>query len=344
MNRLTHPFEEMSGPSAQSAGTSEMPPRRNQDGRPLIGVVRNPRSHRNKGRNSQFSGHPDVIVAEPSGRMDLPRVLGELADKGIDYLVINGGDGTIRDVITKGIPIFGDNWPGIIILPKGKTNALAVDLGSPADWSLKNAMDAIDSGRFIERRPIEISPKADPGTQISGFIFGAGAFTIGIRAGQQAHSWGAFNSFAVGATASWGVLQGFFGGADNRWRKGTGMKLWLGKKRLPMKHSGYGDPDRRWLLLVSTLEHFPLGMKIFGRLGSGLKLAVLDAPRRRILAALPVVLFGWDRAWMPRAGLHRRVAHEFELDLEDQFILDGEEFPGGTYIVREGPLLRFVVP
>ena len=67
-------------------------------------------------------------------------------------------------------------------------------------------------------------------------------------------------------------------------------------------------------------------------------------PRRRMLAAIPAVLLGWDKPWMPKSGLHRRVASEFELELEDEFILDGEEFPGGRYMVREGPKLRFVVP
>ncbi len=345
MERASHPFSEMSGPTANASGGSNIVPGRALEGRPLVGVIRNPRSHRNIGRDSLFAGHPDVIVVEPAGRTDLPRALTELAERGIDYLVINGGDGTIRDVLTKGLSVFGSHWPALIILPKGKTNALAVDLGAPTGWSLSDAMAAIENGRFIERCAIQVSPKADPDTQVSGFILGAGAFTTGIRAGQTAHDWGAFNSFAVGATSVWGVTQAFIGSAGNLWRRGTKMEIRLGANRKPMKHSGYGDKSRRWLLLASTLEYFPLGMKLFGRLGSGLKLAILDAPRRRMLGSLPFVLtFGWDQPWMPQSGLHRRVAHEFELELDGEFILDGEEFPAGHYLIREGPKLRFVVP
>ena len=61
----------------------------------------------------------------------------------IDYLVVDGGDGTVRDVLTCGAGIFGESWPTLIVLPNGKTNALAADLGLPTNWSLSDAMEAI---------------------------------------------------------------------------------------------------------------------------------------------------------------------------------------------------------
>ena len=92
-------------------------------------------------------------------------------------------------------------------LPKGKTNALNVDLGAPVDWSLEEAIAAYSSGRRIVRRPLAISREGDDGPAMLGFIIGAGAFTHGVDAGQDAHSLGFFNSLAVGAASVWGILR-----------------------------------------------------------------------------------------------------------------------------------------
>ena len=54
---------------------------------------------------------------------------------------------------TCGQAVFGDDWPAIAVLPKGKTNALTVDLGVPDDWTLQDAIDALDGGGRTRRRP-----------------------------------------------------------------------------------------------------------------------------------------------------------------------------------------------
>lgn len=311
---------------------------------PTVGLIYNPRSHRNKGQDLDSRIAPDVIVAQPGDRSQLPEALARLAERGIDLLVINGGDGTVRDVLTCGDAIFGDEWPAIAVLPKGKTNALTVDLDAPGDWTLQAAIDAFENGRRILRSPIAITPLDQPDPRILGFILGAGAFTIGTRAGQSAHKLGAFNSLAVGVTTIWGLLQTLFGSRANPWRRGTKMDIRLAPGGAPLAHSGAGDPERRQFLLASTLERFPAGIKPFGTLGKGLKLAVLDQVARRMTALLPAVLLGWSPATLRDRGIHQLAATAFDIELDDQFILDGEAFPAGRYRVEPGPELEFVAP
>ena len=206
---------------------------------PRIGLVYNPRSHKSRGLDMAAIERAGVFVAGAHGREQLPEVLAEMRAARIDYLIVNGGDGTVRDVLTAGLGAFGDRWPELAVLPRGKTNALNVDLGAPADWTLEGAIDAYATGRRIVRRPLEVRPE-DGAPPLAGFIFGAGAFATGIRAGQDAHRMGLFDSLAVGLTAAWGLSRAFFGPDSDIWRRGVAADIRLGEEEQPLVRSPYG--------------------------------------------------------------------------------------------------------
>jgi len=309
-----------------------------------IGMIYNPRSHRNRGRDLDASIAPHIYLAQPGNRDQLPQALADFAERQINLLIINGGDGTVRDVLTSGMPVFGDNWPDIAVLPKGKTNALTVDLDAPKDWSLQGAIEAFEGKRRIVRRPVLIHPVDDPDAKAYGFILGAGALTIGTQAGQSAHRLGAFNSLAVAVTAVWGVVQFMFGSKNNPWRRGVMLDIDLDDADQTLSHSGLGDLERRQLLIASTLERLPAGLKAFGPHREGLKLAVLDQISRRTALQLPAVVSGWTPSDLAEKGFHQVSTKGFTMELDESFILDGEAFPPGQYRVCSGPELRFVAP
>ena len=312
---------------------------------PRVGVIYNPRSHRNQGADFDCGVNPHVHIATPEKRDALPEALAGFAKADIDLLVINGGDGTVRDVLTCGQTIFGDNWPAIAVLPKGKTNALTVDLGVPLEWTLQDAVDAFDAGERVVRRPIEISDAtAGPESRVLGFILGAGAFTMATKAGQSAHKLGAFNSAVVGVTALWALAQALFASRKNPWRKGSRMAIGLGKQRTPMAHSGSGDPDYRQVLFASTLENLPAGLQPFGRLRTGLRLVAVDQVNRRTAALVPWIVRGKIQNGLRERGIHQLSLPEFTLEIDDSFIFDGEAFPAGYYRIGQGPALCFVTP
>ncbi len=307
-----------------------------------VGVVFNPRSHRNAKLRETVAGLPGVHVAAPARRADLRPALEDFIAKGIGCLVISGGDGTVRDVLTAGLPLFGEDWPELAVIPAGKTNALNVDLGAPKDWDVVGVIAALDQGRRVIRRPLVVRD-LESGAELIGFIFGAGIFTAAIAAGQDAHRLGAFDSLAVGATTAWGVIQSMFGTDRNVWRRGVAMRIRTGAERSDLPRSRWGDPARRTMLLASTLDKFPAGTRPFGSL-EGFKLAVIDHPRRRVMAAIPAIAAGWEGAWLAANGFHQLATTRIEIDLEGRFILDGEAFPAGRYEIVPGPPLSFVVP
>jgi diacylglycerol kinase (ATP) len=347
MERVIYKFSPLVAQSPAQVAHGRAAPQVRRDrrvGDPRVGLIYNPRSHRNKGQDLAGADAAGISVAQPDLRQDIAGALAQFAEKGIDYLIINGGDGTVRDVLTMGQGVFGDNWPTLAILPKGKTNALNIDLGAPERWTLAEALAAYSNGSRVTRRPLLVAREGAQELPMLGFFFGAGAFTLGIEAGQEAHELGFFNSLAVVITGAWGVAQALFGSDANIWRRGSPMELALLPSGDPVAHSGHGDPARRSIMLASTLETLPMGIKLFGADHRGLKLAVLDKPRRRILASVPAILLGWQPDWLKRAGFHQLDAEGFTLDVAEPVILDGEAFPSGRYVVEQGPELTFVVP
>jgi hypothetical protein len=306
---------------------------------PLVGVIRNPRSFRNEGLAPELAARAEVITEATQKRQELFEVLARFAGAGIDYLAIDGGDGTVRDVLTWGASVFGDDWPPLIVLPKGKTNALAADLGLPARWDLDRAIERADAGSFARRRALVVADAGDPQARALGFMLGAGVFTRSISLGQSAHRWGAFNSLAVVVTTFWSLAQALFAGRGNPWRRPSGIRV-TDEGGQPIA----GDDPRRYVLLSSTLENFPMGLRPFGAAREGLKLVILDRPWRRSLLRIPLIAFGRLPARPARLGYHWAAPESYLMTLDDRFILDGEAFPPGAYRVSAGPELRFVVP
>ena len=312
---------------------------------PLVGIIRNPRSHRNAGLSPEMEDCSNILTETPGSRADLRASLMTFARRGVDYLVVDGGDGTVRDVLTAGADIFGDAWPTMVILPKGKTNALAVDLGLAPDWSLADAMAAAQSGKTLTRRPLRLTSLESRPACVQGFFMGTGAFAIGTKAGQQAHQRGVFNSMAVGLIVLWCIVLTLFGPARSLWRQSQRMRIVDRDTGRDAPYCGTGRWNERYMTIATTLERFPLGARPFGRNAApGLKLAVVDSPRRWLMAILPLAAFGLVPRALRKAGLHRFSARALDLEIGSSFILDGEAFPAGRYALEEGPLLTFVVP
>lgn len=344
MHGTIYEFERLPEFQRQGAGhASSLPAAR--AGVPLVGIIRNPRSHRNKGQAPELADCSNILTETPQTRAFLHECLARFARRGIDYLVIDGGDGTVRDVLSCGAEIFGDEWPALIVLPKGKTNALAVDLGLPGEWSLTEALVAVQQGRSVTRHPLRITSAKPSEGCAQGFILGAGVFTLATELGQETHRRGAFNSFAVGVTILWGLLQMFFGRLGNRWRSCTRMRMRDAQNGEDLPYSGRGNPDERFLMVATTFENFPLGAKPFGKnVRPGIKLGILDWPARWIIMLMPAILYGLRARFLENKGVHRLYADAVDLELDGSFILDGESFPAGRYTLQPGPLLNFVIP
>lgn len=305
------------------------------DGQLHAGVICNPRSHRNrKAEIAHQVPAPDVVLAAPRTHGELAATLTEFAARGIGLLVIDGGDGTVRDVLTAAADAFGDDMPQVAVLPTGKTNALALDLGLPIGWSLDQVLAAAQTGGIRKRSPVIV--RRPDSVDLHGFLFGAGVFVRATELAQRTHKAGAFDGFAVALAVVWTVLKTLFGGASSDWRRGEPMRIAADGETL--------IDGSTFIALGSTLENLPLGVKPFGPPRPGLKALVGAAPPRRLVTAIVRVLVGQRGDWFERRGYYHRDAKSVELDVPGGFILDGELYAGGPVTLTEGPQLHFVVP
>jgi hypothetical protein len=301
-----------------------------------VGIIFNRRAHRNLGQ--EFAAREigySVDWSHPDTEQDLRDALARFARSEIDTLVIDGGDGTIRDVLGIAPAYFRSGLPRVAIIPSGKTNALALDLGIPVSWSLDDALDAIAHGRCKLRSPIEIRHAAAVTPHLRGFLFGVGAFVDATAIAQDVHGLGGFRGVAVGLSLAAAITQTVFAGSNNRWRRGLDVRVTL-PDCAPAEQAYY-------TILGTTLKRLPLNLRPFGRARPGVRVLAVEAPPRHLLATLPALLAGSEAGWLARFGYHHRAVNSIRLNFEAGFVLDGEQFPGGDLILSHGDPIEFVV-
>ena len=295
-------------------------------------VLRNPRAHAHRRGRRPEPQPVRAPVAEPGTPGELRDVLRDWAAAGVTRIVVDGGDGTVRELLGALQAAFGDRPVELAVLPSGKTNALADDLGRGRRLGLDAALGSV---RTAVRAPVEVEGGGE-GAVRRGFVLGMGVFPDAVRLAQTLHGAGLFGGLAVGAALAGVAARVLCGPASDPWRAGRSMRL---------ERDGAGEAEgARFLLLLSTLERLPLGLLPFGPERPGLKLLEVDAPPRRLLSALPAVLSGRDRPWLQAAGYRRAEVREVRVAGGGPFILDGELFEGGDLRVRSGAPVTFVLP
>lgn len=303
------------------------------------GVIRNPLSHAYlKGwRGAEVPA--GVLLAEPTSPEALAAELKAFAAERVELIVIDGGDGTVREVITALPAAYGEEAPLLALAPTGKTNILAFDIGVPRGWPIAAALEAAARPDPIVkiRAPMQVRRKDKDAPPLSGFVFGAAGFVRGkLMAGDLHKRAGVFQNTAVGLTLAGAVAETLRAGGKGSWREGERLSLSID-----------GGPVRqgpRLVTMATTLERLPFAMRPFGPARPGLKVLDVDAPPRRLMTTLPALLWGSDDGRLAELGYRRGGAERLTLGLEGPFVLDGEVYPGGTLVISPGPPLRFLTP
>ncbi|MCB8875184.1 acylglycerol kinase family protein [Acidisoma silvae] len=291
-------------------------------------MIINPRSHANKTKPADFSEvlarYPEVQAASPDGLPELQATLTHFAADGVTLLIVCGGDGTLRDVVSALPQSYPGQMPEIAILSAGNTNLAARVLGSAgSDSAALEKLLAAAAANQLTRKVcplLQVSWPEEPArAPVRGFLFGAASFTEVKRVANAAvHRSGLRHGMEVAVTVTVTALRAILG-RDPAIKKGWPMTLTVGDRP--------AVDGQRMLVMATTLDSLMLGLWPFwGKGQGGIRWLDIDASPRRLAAGLTNMLMHRPKPWMLRGGYRSGRGNSLRLLLTQPFILDGEAF------------------
>ena len=300
--------------------------------RARLALLSNPRSTGNVAQlprvRAYCAEHPDIFHYEVERVEQIGEALRTIARVKPAMLVINGGDGTVQAALTELFNggQFGNSPPPVAVLPSGKTNLIALDLGVHGDpvAALGRLVDLAQGDlapHVVPRELIALRHGSGDGRPVIGmFLGGAGLADTMLYCRHKIYPLGLPNGVSH-ALAALALMV----------RQLSGLKMsFLPPAPAPLSVSvrrGGKLTGRFALLLVTTLERLLLSSDIGEHGPTGrLKLLAIEQRPFLLLRAFAASLFGkLDRSRLE--GIHFEGAEEISIEGDaSDVILDGETF------------------
>ena len=318
--------------------------------RPRIALLSNPRSTGNIAQLPRIRAfcaeHPDVFHYEVEHAHQIGDAMRTIARVQPKLLVINGGDGTVQAALTElhNGGHFEGAAPPVAVLPSGKTNLIAMDLGIQGDpvKSLEKLIELARSdfsSNLVARELIALSYEENGDKPVIGmFLGGAGLADIMLYCRNRIYPLGLPNGISHVITAFAVVL-----------RQVIGLKAkFLPPEPQPLRVSvrkGGAITGKFALLAVTTLEKLLLSGELGSAGGGPLKFVAVEQRAGSLLGAFFASLRGrLGRKKLRGVHVEEADAISIEGDSSD-VILDGETFraeAGRPIFLRPAAPLSFV--
>jgi diacylglycerol kinase family enzyme len=313
-----------------------------------VALLSNPHSTGNRAQlprvRDYCARHPDIFHYEVEEIGQIPDAMRTIARVSPKVVVINGGDGSVQAALTElhcG-RYFGEDPPPVAVLPNGKTNLIALDLGAEGDplIALERIVGLAQSDlapHIVRRELIALSEGQDSRPVLGMFLGGAGLADSILYCRHKIYPLGLPNglshlltALAVIVTVVLGIRAAFLPPRPSH-------------MRVSLKKGGQFS-GRFTLLIVTTLEKLLLGSKAEGQAGH-LKLMAVEQGPRTLLRALLASILG-RLAPNRYQGVHIEQGDEIEIEGErSHVILDGELFQarsGRPIVLRTTPPVPFL--
>jgi hypothetical protein len=270
--------------------------------------------------------HPDIFHYEVEQPGQVGAALKTIARVRPKVLAINGGDGTVQAALTELVNggHFGDHRPPVAVLPNGKTNLIALDLGAQGDpvAALERLLKLAEgdlSEHLVARELIALTSDGEKTPVIGMFLGGAGLADTMLYCRDKIYPLGLPNGVSHVITAIAVLLRQTFG-LRNRFFPPSPSPIEVKVRR-------HGSLRGRFsLLAVTTLEKLLLGSDVQTPGNGRLKLLAIDHRLSSIVRGLFAgVTHRLGRR--PVAGVHVQEADEISIEGDgSSVILDGEMF------------------
>jgi hypothetical protein len=269
--------------------------------------------------------HPDVFHYEVEEIGQIPDAMRTIARVRPNVIVINGGDGSVQAALTElhcGRH-FGETPPPVAVLPNGKTNLIALDLGAQGDplVALERIVSLAQSDlapHIVQRELIALSEGRDSRPVLGMFLGGAGLADSILYCRHKIYPLGLPNGLSHVLTALAVIVSVVLG------IRAAFLPPRPSEVRVSLKRGGQFS-GRFTLLIVTTLEKLLLGSRAAGASGH-LKLMAVEQGPTNLFRALIASIRG--RLGLSRLrGVHIEQGDEIEIEGErSNVILDGELF------------------
>lgn len=297
-----------------------------------VALIRNPNSTGNRASSlDRQAAFPSAVqVIDCSALNDMTRNLREAHASGAEIVLIDGGDGTVREVLSRLPGIWGPKLPRVGIFPGGNTNLIAREVGGltgpDAVSEILRRRAAGNPLPLVQRRILRVDYAGAEHPSMRGFMLGWGAFATGTRIAREEIAAAGPRQVALTVVAM--LRRAVFGAGRAELREGVAARL-----TVDGRNSAEG---RRFIGLATTLQgRLVAGMNPFwGEGPEPIRWLDVQAPGRWVALAAPFVITGRPRRWMTRTGYASGRAKRLEVHLEAPFIMDGEIFPSPS----RGPL------
>ncbi|MBR2173908.1 diacylglycerol kinase family protein [Sphingopyxis sp.] len=298
-----------------------------------VALLSNPRSTGNRSllpRVREYcAAHPDIFHYEVEDVDQIEKAIRTMAMVGPRVVVINGGDGTVQAALTEiySGDHFGGSPPPVAVLPNGKTNLIALDLGAEGDpiKALERVLELVASGRLedhvIERQLISLDSGGEARPVLGMFLGGAYLADVMLYCRNRIYPLGLPNGISHFLAAILGLFAIIFG---------------IGGGRLPPKPENMtvslirqGEFKGKFsLLIVTTLEKLLLSIRTSdgGGTNGHMKLLATDSNVGAMFRMLGATWRG-TLGQKPLDGVHFQQGDEIRIEGErSNVILDGEIF------------------
>ena len=318
--------------------------------RPRIALLSNPKSTGNLAQlpriRSYCADHPDIFHYEVEHASQIGDAMRTIARVRPRVLVINGGDGTVQAALTElhNGGHFGDAPPPVAVLPSGKTNLIALDLGARGDpiAALEQLIELVqgDLQPYLVAREL-IALQRGPGEKpaIGMFLGGAGLADTMLYCRDKIYPLGLPNGVAHGLTAV-ALLTKMFLRAKANFLPPDLKQLNVSVRDEESKLSG-----RFSLLAVTTLEKLLMVSDAGGHRRGALKLLAIEERPVSLIRAFFAGIAG-KLGHSKLRGVHYEAADEITIEGDSSnVILDGESFRaemGSPIRLRSAQPLSFV--
>ena len=262
-------------------------------------------------------------------------------------LVINGGDGTVQAALTEihNGGHFEGEAPPVAVLPSGKTNLIALDLGARGDpiEALERLIEIAqgDLEPYIVARELIALRNGEGGDKpvIGMFLGGAGLADTMLYCRNKIYPLGLPNSLAHGITAV-ALLAKLFLKV-----KASFLPPDLQTLSVSFRERGNMLNGKFSLIAVTTLEKLLLSGDLSGERQGALKLLAIEEKPMTLIRGFVASLLGkLGRSNVP--GVHFEQADEITIEGDSSnVILDGETFraeSGRPINLRPAQPLSFV--